>query len=116
MVRYLETESYGKLPVRVSYFAMKKYQMETGKSLMEQFQNGFSDMMAGELEYLLFYALRRGFQVEKREEEFKFTMEDMELVLDETFFDFIKIIPDFFPKETQQEVKTNPEKKTKTKK
>ncbi|MFP4047478.1 MAG: hypothetical protein ACLFT4_06930 [Bacteroidales bacterium] len=95
MIKYLKTETYGDLPVRISYYAMKKYQEETGKSLMTQFQNGFSDMMSGELEYLLFYSLRRGFQVDKK--EFKFEMKDMEDILDESFFEFIKLIPEFFP-------------------
>lgn len=102
MIKYLKTESFGNLPVRISYYAMKKYQADTGKSLMNQFQSGFTDMMSGELEYLLFYALKKGYQVEKR--QFEFTMQDMEDILDETFFDFIKLIPEFFPKENVEEI------------
>lgn len=99
MILYLETEQFGKLPVRIAYSAMKHYQLETGKSLMSQMENGMTDMMAGDLEYLLFHGLKKGHKLEGK--EFNLTMEDMEDILDEALFDFIKMIPKFFPQDEQ---------------
>lgn len=105
MIKYLETTK-GKLPVRISYFALKKYQEKTGKSAISS-DGALSNMLSGDLEYLLYFALKKGHQ--SVEEDFKLEMKDMEDLMDEVFFDFIKLIPEFFPKnQPKQGEKTLP--------
>lgn len=99
MVKFLISETYGKLPVRLSYYAIKMFQLETGKSLEHiEFQ---------EFEILLYYALQKGFQKTKKQfgftndqgEFIQFTKENIGDVADEVFTDFVKMIPEFFKKE-----------------
>ena len=80
-----------KYPVRISYFALKMLKAESGLSL----ENiaGQDDFSA--YETLLFYSLMQGAKITG--EPFEFKREDMEMVMDEVFFDFIKLIPLFFP-------------------
>lgn len=112
MIRFIETQSYGKLPVRVSYSALKQYQLETGKEALSE-EGMLDNMFTGELEILLFHALKRGFKLQGK--EFTLKKEEMEDVLDECLFEFIKIIPEFFPKGQQEELSNLP-KKSKTEK
>lgn len=78
-----------RLPVKMGYRALKMMQKEHGVS-MEQIQGDIALY-----EPLLFYSLETGHKVEKK--EFTFTMEDMEDMLEEVFFDFVALIPKFFP-------------------
>lgn len=94
MVKYLEVNKE-KLPIRISYSALKKFQEETGKSLMGG--EGLKDIFTGELEVLLFYGLQSGFKIEQK--VFPFKKDQMEDILDVTLFEFIKLIPEFFPKD-----------------
>lgn len=76
-------------PVRISYLAIKKFQMETGKDLSE-LDEDFSY-----LETLLWYGLIAGHQAEGKQLTLK--REEMELVLDESMDDFNKILMTSFP-------------------
>lgn len=109
MIKYLKTEEFGDLPVRIGYSALKRYKEKTDKSLMDK--DGLDNMMSGDLEYLLFYSLQSGFRATKQKMELEFS--DMEFVLDECMFDFVKMIPAFFPKDDskKKEDKTIEEKK-----
>lgn len=78
------------LPVRISYYALKMLQEKTGKKFGIGVELTFSDY-----EILLFHALERGHK--NTQQEMTYTMEDMVDIMDECFFDFVKIIPDFFP-------------------
>ena len=81
-------------PVRISYYALKHLAAEQGKTLAEIGDViGNTDMY----EPLLFYGLQAGAKAEKQELDLK--MDDMELVLDECFFEFIDIIERSFPKD-----------------
>ena len=78
-----------KYPIKLGYYVLKMLKAETSKNLED---------IGGDLEIyetLLFYALKQGAKIEGM--EFKFTKEDMEQVLDECFFDFVELIPKFFP-------------------
>jgi len=78
-----------KLPVKVGYYALKRMQKAHGVSM---------DAIQGDLslyEPLLFYSLERGHKIEGK--EFNFKLEDMEDVLEECFFEFVTILPSFFP-------------------
>ena len=89
MVKFLEYKG-DKLPVRVSYYALKMLKEKEGLSMSSMADDDYTAYEA-----LLFYALKKGHEVEGK--EFKLTMEDMEAIMDEVFFDFVKLIPLFFP-------------------
>ena len=83
-----------KLPVKLGYYSLKMMQSEHGVSM---------DGIEGDLtvyEPLLYYALKQGHKVEKR--EFPFEMDDMVDRLDDCFFDFIALIPKFFPVDVEK--------------
>lgn len=78
-----------KYPVKLGYYALKMMQKEHGASM---------DAIQGDIslyEPLLFYSLEQGHKIEKK--EFTFKMEDMELMLEDVFFEFVGLIPKFFP-------------------
>jgi len=78
-----------KLPIKIGYFAIKMMQKEYNKNLND---------VQGDLEAyepLLYYSLMQGHKLAGK--EFKFTMEDMEQILDECFFDFASKVTTFFP-------------------
>jgi len=83
-----------KYPVRVGYYALKHFQEETGKTISQLSQDDLQDY-----ESLLFYSLKQGHKKENK--PFNFKKEQMEDVLDECFFEFMELIPDFFPKARQ---------------
>lgn len=90
MVQYL-TIGGKKHPIRISYFALKMLKAEAGVSLEDiAKQDDFSAY-----ETLLFYSLMQGAKVTNQ--EFTIKREDIEMIMDEVFFDFIKLIPVFFP-------------------
>lgn len=77
-----------KYPFRVGYYAIKKLQAE-GRSL--------KDIDKGDMtvyEPLLYYSLEQGHRLDGK--DFTFKMEDMEIVLDVCFDQFVPRIPDFF--------------------
>lgn len=98
MIKYLKTDTKGDLPIRISYSALKKFQEKTDKSLMDN--EGLSNMLSGDLEHLLFYALQSGYKAEGKKLDLEFG--DMENILDECMFEFIKLIPAFFPKSDEK--------------
>lgn len=75
-------------PVRVSYYALKQYQLETGKGI-ETLEDDVTN-----LEILLDYALKAGCKAEDKEYTLK--REDMEFILDESLSDFNKILTGSF--------------------
>ena len=93
-----------RLPVKMGYHALKMMQKEHGAS-MEQVQGDISLY-----EPLLFYSLQQGHKIEKKEFNLKF--EDMEDVLEECFFEFVGLIPKFFPdaEKLMGEAGANPKK------
>lgn len=78
-----------KWPVRISYYALKKFQEETGKDIDEL------DRDLTLLEPLLWYALIAGHQAEKKPMTLK--REDMEFILDESLDEFNLAMISFFP-------------------
>lgn len=92
-----------KLPIRISYYALKKLQEEMKR------EGGLgsidlASMDVSALEALLFYGLERGAKVEGI--PFQWRREDMEDLLDECYMEFIRIIPEFFPPQGAGEKKT----------
>jgi len=76
-------------PVRVSYYALKQFQAETGKGI-ETIDQDMSN-----LEVLLYHALVAGSKAENKELPLK--REEMEFVLDELLAEFNKILMSSFP-------------------
>lgn len=89
MVQHI-TYKNEKYPFKVGYYALKMLKQDTGKSLESLGQDDLEVY-----ESLLFHSLKQGHTLENK--EFKFTKEDMEQVLDECFFEFVELIPTFFP-------------------
>ena len=79
-----------KHPVKLGYNAFKKLQKQHDISIDE-----ISSLHWEYYEPALFYALEQGALLEGK--EFKFTMEDMESVLEECLWEFVGVMPRFFP-------------------
>lgn len=80
-------------PIRVGYYALSMLKEKTGKALSSITEEEFEAY-----EILFFYALEAGHQITKQRFEFK--MEEMKFKLDQCFFEFIELIPTFFPQTT----------------
>ena len=81
-----------KLPLRISYYAIKMFQQETGKEI-EELESDISL-----LEVLLWHGLVAGHKVENKPLTLK--KEDMEFILDESLDEFNSAMMSFFPVST----------------
>lgn len=91
MIEYIEYKKE-KYPVRLSYRVFKGMKKDIGEVDFKKLQSLDSEV----IETMLWYGLQSGCKHEGV--ELPFTKEDMEDILDECFFAFIKLIPKFFPK------------------
>lgn len=110
MVEFI-TYKKKKYPIKLGYYVLKMLKADTGKNFEDIGGDDFDVY-----ETLLFYALKQGAKVQ--EVDFTFTKEQMVDVLDECFFEFIELIPSFFPdpkKSVPGAVLTIPEKTPKKK-
>lgn len=82
-----------KLPLRISYYAIKHFQDETGKNLE------LIDSEMGLIEVLLWHALVSGHKADNK--ELKVTRDEMEFILDDSLDEFNRIILSFFPPATE---------------
>ena len=81
-------------PVRLSYRAIKNIRARTGKGI---------EMAEGDMamyETILYYSLVSGHKY--TDTVMKLTEEQMEDVLDECFYEFVKILPQFFPNPVEE--------------
>lgn len=102
MIEYLNYKEQ-QLPFRVSYYALKHYELETGKSISSLTEE------PGSMEILLFYALEAGHKAEGK--QFTLVREDMEMLLDEVYLQFAEKVKSFFPKADAVTVATDEGKK-----
>lgn len=93
MIEYI-TYKKKQYPIRLSYLALKKFKQETGKDFEKLDDNDIEIY-----ETMLFYALESGGKAMDTPNPFK--REIMEEILDECFFDFVKLVPKFFPAEVE---------------
>jgi hypothetical protein len=96
IVQYI-TYKGEKWPVRISYYAIKKFQEETKKDISEL------DKDIAFLEILLWYGLIAGHIAETKPMTLK--REEMEFILDESMNEFNEAILSFFPLQTDSENK-----------
>jgi hypothetical protein len=82
-------------PVRVSYYALSMLKEKFGKDLASIKEDEFEAY-----EILFFYSLESGYKITGK--EFTFKQEVMKFALDQCFFEFIELIPTFFPDKLQQ--------------
>jgi hypothetical protein len=82
-----------KWPLRVSYYALKQYQIETGKGI-ETLEDDIAN-----LEILLHHSIVAGCKAENK--ACTLTRADMEFMLDESLSDFNKILTGSFPDATK---------------
>lgn len=91
-------------PVRVSYWATKKFKEETGMNFGGDYKyndEGFITLVEGKefkmehYELLLFYALKAGKKAKDDKIEIDFTKDDMEFILDECMHEFMEMVRDF---------------------
>ena len=92
MIKYLEYEGK-KYPIRVTHWAYAQVEARTGKSMQQ-----LSQMQADDLYLLLYYSMKLGAMKAKQEQAFDLKEEDMPMVMDEVYFDFVQMIPEFLPK------------------
>jgi hypothetical protein len=90
MVEYVVIKGE-KLPVRISYYALKHVQEDLKREMDLSTPEGWDFEV---LECLLFYGLKRGHEMENK--PFSFKKEDMENALDLCFTEFLDIIPKSF--------------------
>lgn len=98
MVKHIKYKEE-KLPIRLSYSVIKRLQEEDSEIDLENLVGG----KVSNYEPLLFYSLKSGFKAEDK--EFKFDMKDMEDILDECFWDFVEVVPTFFPEQIMDQAK-----------
>lgn len=79
-----------KLPVKIGYYALKMMQSEHKTNVGDMEELALYEPM-------LFYALKQGHRIEKK--EFTYTMDDMVDILDDCFLEFTDIVVKFFPEE-----------------
>lgn len=101
MVEYI-TYKNEKLPILISYRALKTFKSLTGKDIKD-IKDDYTLS-----EPLLFLGLQSGFKYEDK--PFNYKIEDMEYLLDECFEEFTDILPIFFPQE-ESDVKKKSTKK-----
>ncbi len=77
-------------PIRLSYYALKMLKEKLGISVTEMKDDDYKAY-----ECLLYYSLKKGAEVEGK--EMPFDEDEMENVMDEVFFEFVALIPSFFP-------------------
>jgi len=82
-----------KYPVRISFTALVKLKKETGKDFESEFELEL-------LEPLLWFSLQSGYQAEGR--IFDIKREDVEWMLDECLYEFVRIIPLFMARMKEQ--------------
>lgn len=87
-------------PVRIGYYAIKHtsalLKAKTGKELT--MENLFTQDLEV-YEPLLFFSLEMGAKATDKKLDLK--LEDMEFMLDEVLFDFVEMVPEFFPKQEE---------------
>jgi len=76
-------------PIRISYFALKNFQKETGKEIDQV------DADMSLLEVLLWFSLVAGHKAQDKTLELK--REEVEFILDESMNEFIEKMSLFFP-------------------
>jgi len=91
MIEYITYENK-QYPVRISFSALKRAKMETGRDL-DQFDMEY-------MEPLLYFGLIAGCKADGRTMPFK--REDIEYVLDECLAEFVGMLPKFFEVMTLQ--------------
>jgi hypothetical protein len=103
MVKFLDYKGT-EIPVRVSYYALKKMKQVLGRSVSLVDNTDYEAY-----EELLFHSITKGCLEEGV--PMPFVREDMEDVMDAVYFDFIAIIPLFFQtKEQMKKAKEEAEK------
>jgi hypothetical protein len=87
MIQYI-TYKGNKYPLRVSYYAIKRFELESGKKL-SQLDDNFAN-----LEILLWYSLEAGAKATNT--VLHLNREDCEFILDESMTEFSNAIQDSF--------------------
>jgi len=90
MIRYLKYKGED-LPIRVSYYALKHLKLDLGRTLSTEDDGTDYEVY----ETLLYYALKKGFEKEGKEMPYE-KGEQIEDIMDEVYFDFLKLVPEFF--------------------
>lgn len=101
MVEYIEYQGE-RLPIRVGYYALKHTISELEKVSKTKENITMETLLAGDIgayEPLLWYSLQMGARATGV--ELKYKREEVEFILDECMFQFIEILPKFFPGEKQ---------------
>jgi hypothetical protein len=101
MVNYIELSGQ-KHPVRISYYVLKHFKIETGRDL-----DGFNSVT--DIEPVLFYAMQAGYKAINKEMTIK--RDDMEFLIDENFDSITKDFPVIMQDLAAANENTEPKKK-----
>ena len=92
MVKFLKNGEE-KIPVKISFAALKNFQKDTGKNLTAM----SGELSFEDIESLFYHAYVSGCKSSKDiGYEVKYSREEMEGILDEVYLEFIEVIPKFF--------------------
>lgn len=103
MIEYLEYKGE-KLPFRISYYALSKFQQETGLSI-DTLETEI-DTNISVLEPILYFALEAGHRSEGK--EFKIKREDIAFLLDEVMNEFMTKMGNFSQEAAPKKGKKKP--------
>lgn len=101
MVKFIEYDGK-KLPIRISYYALKMTKEETGRSLSKAQDEDYELY-----EVLAYHALVSGARATKQECQIK--REEVVDFMDECFQSFLKLVPEFFPATEETKPPASPE-------
>lgn len=88
------------IPIKLSFYALKHFQAETKKDILQLSEN--EDLSLEQYELLFYLAYEAGCRALNIEK--KYERKDMEFILDDCYMDFIAVIPEFFPDPTQKKI------------
>lgn len=118
MVEYIKINDK-EYPVRIGYMVMRAIKAKTGLGFSQALQKAREDEDLEIYETILYHSLKMGSFAVNGNSDIPFKEEDMPMVLDLCFYDFMKLFssPAFFPQEQLEEAgQKKKSKATRTKK
>ena len=107
-MRFLEYQGE-KFPLKLGYYALKHFQRETKKNLLEIEK----ELEMEDIETLFYHAYVNGCLAGKSEGwKVKYSREEAEMMLDDNFFEFSQMIPELL-EDSLNKKKSNPVKEKK---
>ena len=97
MVRYIKSDKYGDIPLRLTISGVKRFEFKTGKKIFSG-QSNINELTLDDMEKLFLVSWQKGC----RADEIPFPQkvqddpEELEDVFDDVYAEFFKILPQLF--------------------